>query len=527
MSEPLTIRKLIERISSGDIRIPAFQRGFVWTPDQVAFLLDSIYKGFPIGTVFLWQTDTRLKSEKNLGQYQLPEPKRDYPVNYVLDGQQRLTSLFSAFQTDLRPSVEVPDNEWIDIYFDVDADDNLQESSFLPLKPAEVDLNRHFPINTMFDSVTYRKATSQFLADKVEKLDKVQEKFKEALIPVQSLETDDRNKVAIVFERINRAGTRLDIYQLLTAWSWSEDFDLQIKFNELIVEVSPFGFEDLSEDQDLQLKCCSGVILGEAAPASILNMQGEAVRKRFVEIEAGIKGTIDFLNKELRVSSFACMPFPSMMVALTSFFATDKAAGISITNNQRQEIMKWFWRSLFSRRYSAAVTKHHASDIVEMQKLRKDDTYIMKDIPVNIDASYFIKNQFNVASVNTKAFILILAQFSPKSLLSGANVDLDEVLKRVNRNEFHHIFPRKYLETKGVLLQRINCLANFCFISSSDNQKIKDKAPTDYNKLIPAATLPDVMEHALCPHNALDLDFDDFLSARAEILLNKTKELMR
>jgi hypothetical protein len=189
--------------------------------------------------------------------------------------------------------------------------------------------------------------------------------------------------------------------------------------------------------------------------------------------------------------------------------------------------MKWFWRSLFSRRYSAAVTKHHASDIVEMQKLRKDDTYIMKDIPVNIDASYFIKNQFNVASVNTKAFILILAQFSPKSLLSGANVDLDEVLKRVNRNEFHHIFPRKYLETKGVLLQRINCLANFCFISSSDNQKIKDKAPTDYNKLIPAATLPDVMEHALCPHNALDLDFDDFLSARAEILLNKTKELMR
>ena len=329
MSESLTIRKLIERISSGDIRIPAFQRGFVWTPDQVAFLLDSIYKGFPIGTVFLWQTDTRLKSEKNLGQYLLPEPKRDYPVNYVLDGQQRLTSLFGVFQTDLKPSVELSDNEWIDIYFDVFADDNLQESSFLPLRLVEVDLKRHFPMNTMFDSVNYRKTTSQFDADKIKKLDKVQEKFKEALIPVQSLETDDRNKVAIVFERINRAGTRLDIYQLLTAWSWSEDFDLQIKFSELIAEVSSFGFGDLSEDQDLQLKCCSGVILGEAAPASILNMQGDDVRKRFVEIETGIKGTIDFLNKELKVSSYSCMPFPSMMVALTSFFSTDRAAGSS------------------------------------------------------------------------------------------------------------------------------------------------------------------------------------------------------
>jgi uncharacterized protein with ParB-like and HNH nuclease domain len=82
------IRQIIERISSGDIRIPAFQRGYVWEPEQAAFLLDSIYKGFPIGIIVLWQTDERLKSEKNLGSFALPEPKKDYPVNYVLDGQQ-------------------------------------------------------------------------------------------------------------------------------------------------------------------------------------------------------------------------------------------------------------------------------------------------------------------------------------------------------------------------------------------------------------------------------------------------------
>ena len=95
------IRHIIDRISSGDIRIPAFQRDYVWEPDQVAFLLDSIYKSFPIGTVILWQTDARLSVEKRLGSFDLPEPKKDYPVNYVLDGQQRLTSIFSVFQTDL------------------------------------------------------------------------------------------------------------------------------------------------------------------------------------------------------------------------------------------------------------------------------------------------------------------------------------------------------------------------------------------------------------------------------------------
>lgn len=77
----LTIRNLIDRVSSGDIRIPAFQRDYVWAPDQAAFLMDSIYKGFPIGTIVFWQTDERLKTEKKLGAFKLPEPKRDYPVN--------------------------------------------------------------------------------------------------------------------------------------------------------------------------------------------------------------------------------------------------------------------------------------------------------------------------------------------------------------------------------------------------------------------------------------------------------------
>ena len=131
MTDILTISKIIERISSGDIRIPAFQRNFIWEPDQVAFLLDSIYKGFPIGTIILWKTDKRLNSDKNLGYFELPEPKKDYPVNYVLDGQQRLTSVFSVFQTVLTPTT----NEWVDIFFDLDAQENIQESTFVALDP--------------------------------------------------------------------------------------------------------------------------------------------------------------------------------------------------------------------------------------------------------------------------------------------------------------------------------------------------------------------------------------------------------
>lgn len=85
MAENLSIRKVIDRVISGEIRIPAFQREFVWTSEQVSFLLDSIYKNFPIGTIFLWKTSSRLESEKDLGNFTIPDPRKEHPVYYVLD----------------------------------------------------------------------------------------------------------------------------------------------------------------------------------------------------------------------------------------------------------------------------------------------------------------------------------------------------------------------------------------------------------------------------------------------------------
>ncbi len=237
MGEPLTIRKLINRITSGDIRIPAFQRDYVWEADQVAFLLDSIYKGFPIGTIILWKTDNRLKSEKKLGSFILPDPQKDYPVNYVLDGQQRITSLFSVFQTDLEPT----NDEFVDVYFDMLAKEDMQESLFLSLTPGEVEEDRHFPVKTLFDAEKYREATLNLSAENLKKVVSLQDRFKEYLIPNETFESGDRNKVAIVFERINRAGTPLEIFELLTAWSWSDDFDLVEKFKSLQIRIAEHG----------------------------------------------------------------------------------------------------------------------------------------------------------------------------------------------------------------------------------------------------------------------------------------------
>jgi uncharacterized protein with ParB-like and HNH nuclease domain len=96
------IASLLSDVTKGNIKIPVFQREFVWNDEQIMSLLDSIYRGYPVGSLLLWSTKERLRHERNVGGFRLPDTPEDFPVNYVLDGQQRLTTLYGVFNMCLR-----------------------------------------------------------------------------------------------------------------------------------------------------------------------------------------------------------------------------------------------------------------------------------------------------------------------------------------------------------------------------------------------------------------------------------------
>lgn len=517
--ESYPIRKIINKIGSGEMRIPSFQRGFVWEPDDVAFFVDSIFKGYPVGAVLLWRTHDKLHTERDLGRFSLPEPSSDYPLDYVLDGQQRLTSLFSVFQTELEPN---HDENWKDVFYVIGSSEDPQQTVFLPLNESDVDPDKHFPINVLFDSVKYRKAT-EHLNDNVKKeIDSLQETFKEATIPVQLMETEDRGNVAIVFERINRAGVPLDSFQLLTAWSWSTEFDLQDKLDDLSNELSSCGFEDLANDQDLLMKCFTGFILGSTSPRAIMDLKGEAIRDNFDSIVNGLKSSVDFLDRELNLHSLSYLPYPAMIVSLTRFFGKNR----TYNNTQRKELIRWFWRSCFSRRYSSGVNSAHESDLAAMDRLILDENAEISNFRCDIESTFFLANCFGITTVNTKTFIAMLASNAPRSFLSGAKVDLGKTLKSISSKEFHHIFPDKYLERLGYDRKKRFCLANFCFLNNMDNQKIKDKSPAEYSKLIDQTSLDEILRRAICPPETFSMSYDDFLARRADMLVSYAQNLI-
>ncbi|MGX8700964.1 GmrSD restriction endonuclease domain-containing protein [Caproiciproducens sp.] len=522
--EQLMIRDIISQIYSGALRIPSFQRGFVWEPEDVAFFMDSLYKKYPVGAILIWRTKERLHSERNLGRYSLPEPKEEYPIDYILDGQQRITSIFSVFQTHLTPA---PGSNWMDIYYVIGSKTFQQQPCFIALADSDVDPSKHFPLNVLFDPVKYRKAVNA-LDDRIAvEIDEMFGVFQSVAIPVQIMHTDNKGNVAIVFERINRAGVPLDPFQLLTAWSWSTEFDLQDKLDELSAELSDYGFDGLAEDQDLLMKCFTGFILGSTSPSAIMDLDGEKFRTNFEAITNGLKSAVDFIRGELHLYSLEFVPYPAMIVSLVKFFGSSRTNGNLYSEKQRSQLVRWFWRCCFSRRYSSGVNSAHAADLLAMNKLRENGDTEIANFKCVIPDDFFLTNSFALTSVNTKTFIALLASRGPKSFISGSNVDLSVTLKHASTKEFHHIFPDKYLQRSGKERKEIYFLANFCFLNNSDNQKIKDKAPSDYVKMIDQTKLTQILDAAICPHDTFSLSYEDFISERNKMLNEYAKSLIK
>lgn len=522
--EDLSIRAIIDLVTRGQIRIPAFQRGFVWDPERVAYLMDSIYKGYPFGSLMFWRTKEQLKFDRDLGPFKLPEPKEDYPVDYVLDGQQRVTSIFGVFQTEMKPVITT---DWLDIYFDLSAEQTPQNSQFVALPSDQVQPEKHFPLKTLFDTTAYRKATENLESEIIKKIDDMQSIFKETKIPVQISKTEDNATVAIIFERVNRQGVELDTLQLLSAWTWSENFQLVDQFEDLAEELRPFGFADVGGDTDLLLRCSSAVLAGDASPKALMELNGAQVREQFDTITNGVKHAVDYLRQNFNVQTLSNLPFVTLLVPLSVFFAVSGNKESTYTDDQRKVINRWFWRSAFSRRYSSGVLRNLKEDISKMVALREGKPSSLGNFEFDIDKHFFMNNNFAMGNVNTKTFILMLATKNPKSFVSGQPINLAETIKAANRSEFHHMMPKDFLAKSEQTVIGENILANICFLSRGDNRKLGGRAPSQYRKIMPTDenTIDNILDSSVSTHLLFEDKYQEFIERRATDLTKLSKFL--
>jgi hypothetical protein len=503
------IDKLISHVAEGDIKIPAFQRRFVWEQEQVIELLDSIYHDFPIGSILLWNSGEKLKATRNICGFCIPDRAESYPVNYVLDGQQRLSTIYAVFCSDRRQSDEgsvTADLEAFDIDFELDS------RKFRP--KADGDARRpSFPLKSLFDITAFVNALKALPEKYHDVVKELHTKFNNYEVPIVTITKRSKSEVGVIFERINSTGTKLTTLDLMVAWTWSEDFHLQEEIHELLEALEAKGFGDLPEKTILQ--CLSAIIQKSTSTKAILELKPTMVHDKFELLVSSMEKAIDFLATPLKASR-DFLPHVQQLIPLTFFFSRVNSA----SSDQAKWLTQWFWKTSFSRRYSAQTDEKMDADIALFEQLLSGNTEGLGKYSYTITADQLIKQKFTKSSPIVRAFLLLLAQSQPFDLVNGTRVDLGKALSEYNSKEYHHIFPRAHLKSRQFPPDKINSLCNFCFLTSDSNKKISSKAPSEYfAKVIPHGKRAAILESNLMPLNK-DVyeknDFEAFLKLRSQ-----------
>lgn len=502
---------LLSDVSRGNIKIPAFQRHYVWKDEQIMSLLDSIYHGYPVGSLLLWSTKEALKHERNVGGFSLPETPEDYPVNYLLDGQQRLTTLYGVFNSDsatANPELAAR----FDVHFVPDTETFVPASTADPVKSINM--------RAILDTTKLIPELSRFDQNGQKVIATLTERFKDYEFPVVTIRDRTNQEVCRVFQRINSSGTSLSTLELLSAWTWSDQFNLINEIEALLDKLEECNYGELSEE--LILRCLTAVVTGKIDAEELVDIPPANLVQGMTKLKQAVFASVDFLEKELKIKNIVFVPFPIMLVPLVAFFAKT----LKPTAAQLIALKKWFWHCAFTQKYKAGTNTAVIEDLSSMVKLTTDST-VFDGLSATVNPDLF-KKTWRINSTAAKATICMLAQKEPRSFLSGSLVDLGAAMSAYNAREFHHIYPKAFLSTQSIPFHQSNIIANICLLQSADNRTISDQNPVIYMVKIPAAHKDAIADGAIIPRNMLDgsKSFVDFIESRATLLATTAKNLM-
>jgi len=488
---PKKYEVLFQDIDSGQIKLPMFQRDFVWDKEQTAKLIDSILKGFPIGTFIFWKTRDELRSYRNLGNRDLPDtPKGDY-AHYILDGQQRITSLY-AVRKGIRITRDGKEVNYRDIYIDLECDVDEDEQIVVAGKPTRniEDRGEEKRCISVHDALT---------RDMIELEDSYSKDDRKLIHAYQKALTNyDFSTIVIkdypieiaceVFSRINTGGKTLSVFEIMVAKTYdqSKNFDLAEQYiamcdgvdGEDKVCLRAVKFETIPESVIMQ---CVAAIESKARQVrgkDILQIKRENFIDHWNPMKTALFEAVDFIRHTLRIPVSQILPYSSVVVPLTYFFHKTKNKKPSAS--QRKWLEQWFYWVGLHFRYSSGAETKLGEDLVRMDNIINEEEPRYPAAELHIEAEHFMEWEFG-SGANCKTVLCALAYHQPKSFDSNALVNLDNSnLKIATSKNYHHFFPKAYLAEHHKSAEP-NLMANITLIDGYSNKhKIGKMPPSQY-----------------------------------------------
>ncbi len=557
-----TLKKLVEDISMGEIGLPDIQRPFVWPMTKVRDLFDSMYRGFPIGYLLFWENGCS-NTHRTIGT----APKQKVARLLIVDGQQRLTSLYAVMK-----GVPVVTKDFksqrIKIAFHP-LSEKFEVSNAAIEKDVEwipdisilwqPDMKPHAFKRKFLEKLGKRRQLTaeeeDIIHERIDRLIKLEE------YPLTALEISssvDEDKVSEIFVRINSKGTPLNqanfILTLMSVF-WDdgrkelEEFCRRSKAPSQDGSPSPFNhYLRPNPDQLLRVSVALGFrrarlehvySLLRGKDLETRQFSDEQRVKQFALLQEAQAYVLDLQNwheffKVLKRAGYPSDQLISSQMAVLYTYALwliGKRDFKADLYRLREVMARWFFMATLTGRYTGSPEARFEQDMALLRGANRADDFVRildEQISAVLTKDYWevtLPNELETAAARNTAqfaYYAALCLLEARVLYSKMKVSelLDPTAKaKKTALERHHLFPRKYLQRIGVREKRlINQVANYALVEWSDNIKISDRAPRDYvpelEKRFASDELQQMYDWHGLPSNWYELDYEDFLKER-------------
>jgi len=490
------IEQLLSLVSTGRIRIPRFQRGLRWTSVDVEQLFDSIYKGFPIGTLLFWQRHAD-SGEVIIGPVTIHAPEAPDAL-WVVDGQQRITSLAAA----LLPASEHAFDPRFELTFD------LASQRFARRRSAD-EPDTRIPIRSAFDlqkvlAWLREKNLPDVLQDRAFRL---ADRLRNYEIPAYIVSTQDEDSVRQIFDRTNTFGKRMTRAEVFHALHSAGASPARSDLRALADEVNSLGFGQF-DDNTLLFS-----VLAQRHPDVLRDFHSEfasdeELGEALHRTRKAIERAMEFLQLDASIPHLSLVPYQYLTVGLVRFFGVHPEPSDAV----RVLLRRWFWRAAVqgpvARLGSTGTLRSTTQAIVPTSAYESVENllHLAGAVPRSPD---LVRFRWNAADV--RIAVAALSSFRPRDPTIGEEIPISETIELLGRESMVPFVSVRYSDLAKTA-------ANRAFLAGDSPVRTGDV------QLAFSRAQPDVLAtHAIGRYSAellADGDLEGFLSTRAKDLLD-------
>jgi hypothetical protein len=492
-TNPRALKELLAEIHNRSAVLPDFQRDFVWEPGATQELIVSIANNYPAGSILRVRDTQRVFAAREFeGAPALDGAKHTF---LVLDGQQRLTSLYQAFYgvgehryfLDLAKLRDGADFEEAIFHARASTKWTKARESF-SVQANELLL----PLSVLKGGAggfgQWGRKVARQLSDQArialeDALDNIEQQWIHAIddyhFPVVTLsDQTEPDALCTIFETLNRTGVKLSVFELLTARFWPQNIKLRALWEKAIAD-----YPIIAEFQVDPYYVLQGISLASRKAPSckrgdVLNMAAADITDWWDKVVRGLATGLEILRDDCKVMLPKWLPYDTMLPPLAATLARAGSLKTAAAGVQREKLKRWFWCAVLGQVYESASNSKSAKDVVEIEQW-----FAGGDLPECIASFRFDPRALRDVTPRQRAIYrgaicMILGggarDFHTQSVITGklmAEEGIDD----------HHVFPAAYLERNGFAHSRMrDCVLNRTLIDRTTNQMISDRAPSDY-----------------------------------------------